>query len=645
MKKIIIMLACVFLMTGVSVSAYNYPNAFWKANENYISALNSGDYSGIVKYGEEIIGIMSSAPSGREKTEIIVSRYNEVGIASEKLGLYDKSAEAFRQVILNADLNYPEHRELIKGAKARVLQYETRAEMYVSGGDGAFMGAKNEKENGVLFGVCADSETSDKLNNASMVLVYQELSEDLLPYNRQVVANAAEEGRAVLFALNCLNEGTDIRNITDYRENLLKISDLFREYPQTPIYLRFGAEFDVWRNMSESVAYKNAFMYVADIFHSRNPNVAMVWNPSRVSAWNVCRDDFYPGDSYVDWVGISLYSNEYFLGDKSQSEFNNIYFKSGDASDPVLAAEDIIKTYGDRKPIMISEYGAGHRLVNTGEDMTDFALSRLRETYAYLPIVYPEIKLIAYFDAFANNGIEVYDYRLSTNEKLQNEFIGLTKGRRFVQDSYGGAVDTHYKRVDNGTWVDSVFEVSLWCHKCKKTAEKVTYFIDNTYVGMSDEIPYSTFIDAREYPGGHILGAVIEFTDGEILRTEKYINISPEGTDITVEISGRRIDFSVDPVIYNERTMVPLRGIFEELGAVVSWNGDTKTVTAKKGVEKITITVGETKLYVNGKAHIIDTPPFIINGSTLVPVRAIAEGFGCDVLWDGENSRVLIKTN
>ena len=79
--------------------------------------------------------------------------------------------------------------------------------------------------------------------------------------------------------------------------------------------------------MSESVAYKNAFMYVADIFHSKNPNVAMVWNPSRVSSWNVCRDDFYPGDSYVDWVGISLYSNEYFLGDKSQSEFNNIYLK------------------------------------------------------------------------------------------------------------------------------------------------------------------------------------------------------------------------------------------------------------------------------------------------------------------------------
>lgn len=115
--------------------------------------------------------------------------------------------------------------------------------------------------------------------------------------------------------------------------------------------------------------------------------------------------------------------------------------------------------------------------------------------------------------------------------------------------------------------------------------------------------------------------------------------------NITVKIDGQQISFDVQPQLINGRTMVPLRAIFEALGATVDWNNDTQTVTATKGGTTISLTINNPTMYVNGAAVTLDSPACLVGGRTLVPVRAISEAFGTKVDWDGNNSTVLISSS
>lgn len=116
--------------------------------------------------------------------------------------------------------------------------------------------------------------------------------------------------------------------------------------------------------------------------------------------------------------------------------------------------------------------------------------------------------------------------------------------------------------------------------------------------------------------------------------------------EVLVGYDRNNIDFEAygqAPVIVNSRTMVPLRAIFETMGAQVDWNEETRTVTAVRGDVTVSLAIDSDQLYVNGTAVTIDTPAQIINNRTMVPVRAIAESFNCEVDWNEDARRVYIS--
>lgn len=117
-----------------------------------------------------------------------------------------------------------------------------------------------------------------------------------------------------------------------------------------------------------------------------------------------------------------------------------------------------------------------------------------------------------------------------------------------------------------------------------------------------------------------------------------------DGGDIKVLLNGRELSFDVPPQIIGDRTMVPLRVIFEELGADVEWNGEKQTVTAKTDSTEVVMTIGSRIMTVNSKIITLDVPPQIMDDSTLVPVRAVSESFGADVDWDQDSYTVIIET-
>jgi len=114
---------------------------------------------------------------------------------------------------------------------------------------------------------------------------------------------------------------------------------------------------------------------------------------------------------------------------------------------------------------------------------------------------------------------------------------------------------------------------------------------------------------------------------------------------IAVVVNNWRILFDVDPIIHDNRTLVPFRGIFEELGMQVEWNEYTRTAIGTRGNLVIEIPIDSNIAYVNGEPVELEVPAMLHNDRTFIPVRFVAEASGADVDWVEESRTVAITTN
>lgn len=103
-----------------------------------------------------------------------------------------------------------------------------------------------------------------------------------------------------------------------------------------------------------------------------------------------------------------------------------------------------------------------------------------------------------------------------------------------------------------------------------------------------------------------------------------------------------KIETDTPPTAVNGRTLVPLRAIFESLGATVEWDQGTQTATGVKGDVTVTIQIGSDTAYVNGEAKALDVPAQAINNRTMVPARFVAEALDCDVTWNQDTQTAAV---
>ena len=116
-------------------------------------------------------------------------------------------------------------------------------------------------------------------------------------------------------------------------------------------------------------------------------------------------------------------------------------------------------------------------------------------------------------------------------------------------------------------------------------------------------------------------------------------------SNIQVKLDGNYVKFSgQEPTVINNRTMVPLRGIFENLGYSIEWDANTKTATLNKDNKSISIQTGADSFSVNGVGKKLDVPAQILNGSLMLPLRSIWEAAGISVVCDS-NSKTVLMTN
>jgi hypothetical protein len=120
------------------------------------------------------------------------------------------------------------------------------------------------------------------------------------------------------------------------------------------------------------------------------------------------------------------------------------------------------------------------------------------------------------------------------------------------------------------------------------------------------------------------------------------ISSKPKMENVSVTINGVKQVYAQSAVVTSGSTLVPMRAIFEKLGATIMWSQTSSTVTATKGDTVIKLTIGNQTAYVNGSPVKLSSKPQLVNGNTMVPLRFVSEALGGSVTWDQANKTVKI---
>lgn len=152
-----------------------------------------------------------------------------------------------------------------------------------------------------------------------------------------------------------------------------------------PVFLRFAGEMNgEWVPWSgDPKKYIEKFRLVYNIMKEEAPNVAMVWSPNFLPRHNI--EPYYPGDQYVDWVGISLYTIPFSHG------------KEVPGGNPIDYLKPIYEKYS-HKPMMVSEGAVSHYSYELRKDFSEWASGQIGNMYGFMPRMFPQVKSITYFN-------------------------------------------------------------------------------------------------------------------------------------------------------------------------------------------------------------------------------------------------------
>ncbi|MCR5482519.1 MAG: N-acetylmuramoyl-L-alanine amidase [Clostridia bacterium] len=144
------------------------------------------------------------------------------------------------------------------------------------------------------------------------------------------------------------------------------------------------------------------------------------------------------------------------------------------------------------------------------------------------------------------------------------------------------------------------------------------------------------------------VSAAVGLTDSDIKEGLDFcrdypVSLTLDGQKVQIDPSG------VPAVIIKERTLIPARALFEKMGGVVTWDEQKQAVGITLNKTQVSLTINSQTAYVNGQAKTLDVPALIIDhdgdyyGSTMIPVRFVAESIGCTISWDDATRTVGVK--
>ena len=303
-----------------------------------------------------------------------------------------------------------------------------------------------------------------------------------------------------------------------------------------------------------------------------------------------------------------FYDGYFYFYDKDYYEnykYNEYYYKSEDGVNLISITKD--------------EYDMAAKKVNDEQNKTESG---------YIPIVEYD------------KDIGLSSYYLSDYKNINNKYLVEFEKNR-------GGFSTY-------TWSDSKIWVNECYYRKPDDLENLIAFV--TFDGIYGNVRLPSGMPAKN---SYVMWATEDYVFIDVDR-ETYYRIPIDDTfkqNVIVRLNDKILGFDQPPVTENDRTLVPMRFLFEQMGAEVTWDDATQTATATVPVtteeeiqtfglaeeKSVTFSVDNTTATVNGSTATMDVPARLINDKTMVPLRFLSENLGFDVSWD-EASRTAIVT-
>jgi hypothetical protein len=239
------------------------------------------------------------------------------------------------------------------------------------------------------------------------------------------------------------------------------------------------------------------------------PNVAMVWCVNSIPEKNI--EAFYPGDGYVDWVGINFYTVPFYDNDPG---------RIGLYDNPADQLKYVYRLYSARKPIMVCEFGASHCSKADLRDRSNWAGRQISHLYAALPRLYPRVKLIDIFDndnlTYALPGRQLNNYSVTETGEVLRAYSRAISPDFFLSTIGERRRPTPIVPMEQGVTVPrGILRVSAWA-RCYAERFSVSYALDGRELPeLTEPGPREADLQLRD-PGVRQLTAVLRDDRGHI---------------------------------------------------------------------------------------------------------------------------------
>ncbi len=468
---------------GVAVSKATV----WNKWNNAISKQNGGDYSGAIALYREVAprftdeGVTNMALLFQHLGEC----YGALGEYHNAAVCYSRSAYYWRQV---------------RGQEQTALHYEnlagyvdTDVRLFLKTDDKAYnrsiyFGAPNENESGILLGTTIYSDTAELTGvKHGLELQYFEYGKSFKIYDGDIFKPARKNGTVLQIAWQPLG-GLDAVRENDYLIEQAK----YLESTGCRIILRFANEMNdetcPWYT-SDYNKYIEKFRTVAKVFREYAPSVGLMWAPNFYPPDTV--DLYYPGDEYVDYVGLSVYGEYTPENDPLGEGIERGRWSS--------VLDRVYETYGTRKPIIVAEGGCSYINIYTGADISDFAVAQMLDYYTYLPIKYPNLKMVVLFNKADSGGRK---FLLSDNPPLAEAYSkGIHSSGRYISEFGDEAAEEYYYELHNNFSLPAEkTELCSYITAPLSDFDYAVYEINGT-AAAAYAIPYTASVDLSPYAG------------------------------------------------------------------------------------------------------------------------------------------------
>ena len=495
----------------------------WKHWEEALSLKNSGNHQAAIDKFKALAPDFIKANDSNSRAIL----YKHLGESYSALGMQAEASACFRR-----ESDYwqsASKTEEYKDALRRSSLMSSTVQMYAKTTNSEYkprkyFGAEYEPRNGIYLGAYAEGDpavhdpySNDKFymydfpklvgKDMAGYLLYMPSNYPFSHYESHIEV-AKKENKIIQLTIEPVNYYSLQPNDPTY----IKLAQDM-EASGAKFFLRFACEMNEetcpWHT-NDYKLYIEKFRIVADIFHQYAPSVPVIWSPNFYPETDIHL--YYPGDEYVDYVGISSY--------KHYQPSTDPLGQGIDRSRWSDQLDTICSLYAHKKPIIISEGGASYRDHTTGANITSFAASQLYDFYTYLPIKYPDIRAVFIFDNDDTN----FRFSLSDNYEYLSAYKKGIESEIYLETPNENANVPQYYEL--GPNVEAEAKLTEICSFIKTPANDISYVVYNIYgtdVATSYAIPYRVNIDFSAYKGTTIpLKAMAFSSSGKKVAEKTY---------------------------------------------------------------------------------------------------------------------------